>query len=59
MKNLYIYEINRQTMNKRIFKLLINVEQWEEFKDFKDIATYVSSLDNSKSFYTWEIKEED
>jgi len=55
MKKIYIYENNRQTMKKRVFRL-IYIGHNTHFNNLDDVVNYINKLDDENYFYTWEIK---
>ena len=54
MKKVYIYEVNRQTLKKRLFRI-INWGYNSHFKTLKDVNDYINYLDDEKYYYIWEI----
>lgn len=56
MKKIYIYENDRQTLRKRVFRLIL-MGCNSHFNSFNDVADYVSKLDDENYFFTWEVKK--
>lgn len=53
MKKIYIYEINRQTMKKRLFRIVLL--GYSSIKNFVELNEYINRLDDDKYYYTWEV----
>lgn len=54
MNKIYIYETNRQTMKKRLFRIIL-MGCNSNFKNLNEVVDYVNKLDDNNYFYTWEI----
>ena len=55
MSKIYIYEINRETLKKRLFRV-INLGNKAPYKNLEDVDNLINYLDDEINYYTWEVK---